>query len=149
MQFNWEKLGIKTRVEKNTLYIFDPIRKKYIQETPEEQVRQFVIYHLVQDLGYPAASISVEKQITYLKLKKRFDILIFANGQPKLLIECKAPFVELSEDTIHQIAQYNFALNAPFFAITNGRNSLIYRVDTKSKKIISENDFPPYQRIIS
>lgn len=124
VQFNWENIGIKTRVEKNTLYFFDPIRKRYIQSTPEEEVRQWFIYELTHTYGYPLSCISVEKQIKYLQRKKRFDILIYKNGIPVMLIECKAPHIQITQATLNQIGQYNFVLKVPYLLITNGKQHI-------------------------
>lgn len=147
MQFNWENIGIKTRVEKNKLYFFDPIRKRYLLTTPEEEVRQWLIYHLTQVLDYPLAAISVEKQINYLRRKKRFDILIYKNGQPVFLIECKAPHIDISQSTLNQIATYNFVLNVPYLLLTNGANQLCCEVDSVQKTYTFLESIPSYKSL--
>lgn len=101
--------------------IFDPIRKKFIPLSPEEWVRQHCICHLIQQFKFPSGLIAIEREIHVHGLRKRFDIVGFAtSGSPLILIECKAPFVELSQETLIQVATYNNKLDSPWMWITNG-----------------------------
>ncbi|WP_420385771.1 type I restriction enzyme HsdR N-terminal domain-containing protein [Roseivirga sp.] len=103
------------------LFIFDPIRKKFIQLTPEEWVRQHILNHLIQNLGYPASRTRVESGLKYNELQKRSDILIYNQQlKPLVLVECKAPSVSLGEGVIEQIGAYNKICQAPLIVITNG-----------------------------
>ena len=61
---------------------------------------------------------------------KRFDILVYdENTKPQLLVECKAPNVKLTEDTFHQIANYNLALQVRYLLVTNGIDSYCCEMD--------------------
>ncbi|MFN0199908.1 MAG: type I restriction enzyme HsdR N-terminal domain-containing protein [Bacteroidia bacterium] len=101
--------------------IWDISRKKWVIASPEEWVRQHVLHFLVKEKGIPLSMIAVEREIAYLKRKKRFDLVVFdAQAQPFILCECKAPSVSLTPDVAFQIATYNTVLNAPFLLITNG-----------------------------
>ncbi|MBO6516298.1 MAG: type I restriction enzyme HsdR N-terminal domain-containing protein [Bacteroidia bacterium] len=147
MQFNWENIGIKTRVDKNVLYFFDPVRKRYLQVTPEEEVRQWLIYYLRTELEYPLAAIAVEKQITYLKRKKRFDILVYVDHHPMMLIECKAPDIELTQKTLNQIGQYNFILKVPYLMVSNGKQHLVCKANLTEKSFLFLDAIPPYKSL--
>tara|TARA_B100000745_G_scaffold279730_1_gene211421 strand:- start:189 stop:632 length:444 start_codon:yes stop_codon:yes gene_type:complete len=147
LQFNWENIGIKTRVEKNKWYFFDPIRKDYFLITPEEEVRQWIIHYLTTNLGYPANNIAVEKQIKYLNKNKRFDVLIYKNARPTLLIECKAPNVSIDQSTLNQIATYNFTLNVPYLLLTNGANQLCCHVDAGANSYEFLEAIPSYKNL--
>lgn len=106
------------------LFIFDPIRKKFILLTPEEWVRQHILNHLIQDLGYPSNRTKVESGLKYNELQKRSDILIYDQQlNPQVLVECKAPHVNLGAEVIDQIAVYNKVCQAPMIIITNGMNT--------------------------
>ncbi|MCA0428067.1 MAG: type I restriction enzyme HsdR N-terminal domain-containing protein [Bacteroidetes bacterium] len=112
--------------EGNQLRIWDRIRKKWVVLTPEEWVRQHVICYLIQN-NWPASRLSVERQLEVNGLKKRFDVLVFnQQGNPELLVECKAPEIELSEETMLQIATYNTRINANFLLVTNGLTHYFY-----------------------
>lgn len=52
----------------------------------------------------------------------RYDLLwVDAHVVPFLLVECKAPDVQISEHTIRQSSWYNLTLKAPFVLLTNGK----------------------------
>jgi hypothetical protein len=147
VQFNWENIGIKTRVEKNKIYFFDPIRKRYLLVTPEEEVRQWVIHHLTSVLGYPSTTISVEKQIKYLNRNKRFDVLVYKDSKPALLIECKAPHIAIDQSALNQIATYNFVLQVPYLLLTNGTKQICCSVDSLNKTYEFLEALPTYKEL--
>lgn len=147
MQFNWENIGIKTRVEKNVLYFFDPIRKKYLRTTPEEEVRQWIIHFLIHQKSVPIAAFSIEKQISYLNRKKRFDILIYKHAKPVFLIECKAPSVSINQEVLNQICTYNFVLSVPYLLVTNGEKQICCKVDLSQKTYQFLSNIPDYKSL--
>ncbi|MBN4082144.1 type I restriction enzyme HsdR N-terminal domain-containing protein [bacterium AH-315-B15] len=101
--------------------IWDRLRKKYVQHTPEEWVRQHFINYLIDHLKYSEALMLSEYTVEYNKMKKRCDIVVMNPNQvAQIIVECKAPQVELSEDTFYQIARYNYVLKAPILILTNG-----------------------------
>lgn len=113
-----EKPKIKT--ENNIEFIFCIVRKRWYIITPEEWVRQNFLLYLHHTLGYSLQIIAVEKQIKLAELKKRFDIVIYKNTKPFIIIECKELNVQLSDETITQVLRYNAILQAPYVVITNG-----------------------------
>ena len=101
--------------------IFDKVRKKFIPLTPEEWVRQHCIEHLNHYFAIPYSRIAVERGITALGLNKRFDIVTFNQlGHANILVECKAPTVEITQETILQAAVYNKTIHSHKMWITNG-----------------------------
>ena len=102
-------------------YIFDAFRKKYVHLTPEEWVRQNFLQYLVQEQGFPAALIAVEKEFSFNRMKKRTDILVYnRQGDPILLVECKAPSVPVTPEVFDQIGLYNLTYRVPWLVVTNG-----------------------------
>lgn len=100
--------------------IFDDVRKKYLQLTPEEWVRQHVVKLLIE-LGYPKSHIRLEQEIKLYAKKKRFDALVCnAQNEAIILVECKAPHVKINQDTLDQICRYNVVSRAPILFISNG-----------------------------
>ena len=113
--------AFRTRNREGQMELFDEIRKTWVKITPEEWVRQNFIQWLILEMKYPSAMIAVEKELMLGELKKRFDALIYnRDHEPWMMIECKAPEVDLSEKTIMQILRYNMAIPVPFLVITNG-----------------------------
>lgn len=145
VSLNLPKAEFKIKSSENTLYIFDIIRKKYVVLTPEEWVRQHVIHYLINIKGYPKSLIAVEKQLIINTLKKRFDILVFnTKGLPDLIIECKSPSINISQDTFDQIARYNLKLNATLLMVTNGLVHYYCELDPLNKQYIFLKDLPDY-----
>lgn len=102
-------------------YIFDPIRKTWLSLTEEEWVRQNMVAYLTISLQYPKEAIALEKAIMVNGLKKRFDILIYNRShEPWMLVECKAPQVELNDKVLQQALRYNIAVPVRWVVITNG-----------------------------
>ena len=119
---------IEKKTGKNT--IFDTIRKKFVQLTPEEWVRQHFVHYLIDHLQYPKSLISIEGGLRYNRLKKRSDIVVYdRNGTPYMLIECKAPEVKVSQRIFEQAAVYNQTLKARYVVITNGLEHYCCEVD--------------------
>ncbi|MDN3202717.1 type I restriction enzyme HsdR N-terminal domain-containing protein [Algoriphagus sediminis] len=102
-------------------YIWDAIRGKELVLTPEEWVRQHWISFLIRQKHYPKGLFSLEKGLKYNSLQKRTDVLIYnRNGQPYLLIECKAPQVKITQKTMEQAAIYHKQLQSEFLILSNG-----------------------------
>ncbi len=110
----------KIKTENKKEYIFCIVRKRWYIITPEEWVRQNFLLYLQHTLGYSLQIIAVEKQIVLSELKKRFDIVVYKDSKPFIIIECKELNVQLSEATISQVLRYNAILQAPYIVITNG-----------------------------
>ncbi|MBD3637648.1 MAG: type I restriction enzyme HsdR N-terminal domain-containing protein [Crocinitomicaceae bacterium] len=101
--------------------IWDVLRKKYVQLTPEEWVRQNFIQYLIQHKDYPAGRMVSEYTLDYNGMKKRCDVALFNQKLGvDVIVECKAPGVVLNEDTFYQIAKYTSTLEAPILILTNG-----------------------------
>ena len=85
--------------------------------TPEECIRQKLLYQMVSELGFPKSLIAVEKEVP--SLKRRFYLLCYApvNGDlvPLLIGECKARF--LNEAAERQLLGYNRSIGAPFLCL--------------------------------
>lgn len=121
--------------------ILDLLRKKWIPLTPEEWVRQNFIQSLVQMHSYPASLIAMEKEIRLGELKKRFDILVYDKlHQPWMMVECKAPSVELNEKVFDQLLRYNIAVPVSFMLITNG--SYTFGWEKKGTELIAIDSMP-------
>lgn len=116
-------IQLKLRQWEGKNQVWDPVRKKWIILTPEEHVRQYILQYMLQSLHYPIAMIAVEKAIMVGTLKKRFDVVVYnANHEPWMLVECKAPEVELTEATLHQLLSYHSAITCNYWVLTNGRH---------------------------
>lgn len=130
LSLNFKAYKFTTKEAEGNTLIFDIIRKKFVVLTPEEWVRQNVIHYLIEDLGVPAGLVSVEKALEFNQLRKRFDVCVAnRNGKLKLLVECKAPNVQLTRQTLMQIAVYQKVLEASYMMVTNGLQHLFFEVE--------------------
>ena len=122
MQLNLPEYEIKLRNSADSkTEVFDPFRKKYLVLTPEEWVRQNFLQYLVQEKGFPASLISVEKGLKVHNQQKRFDAVVFNNRLiPIVLIEFKSTDVKLSQKVFDQIAMYNLKMKVKYLIISNG-----------------------------
>jgi hypothetical protein len=128
--------------DKKTL-IYDEIRKKNVVLTPEEWVRQHFIHFLLNYHNYSKNYIKLEKQIKVNNRTKRFDALVYnKDGTPEVLIECKAPEVEISQSTFAQIATYNMTLRVPYLIVTNGLKHFICKIDFETNSYEYLEDIP-------
>jgi len=124
IQIKFPEPSFKLRQLEDQPQIFDPIRQKWVVLQDEEWVRQNIIAWLVKEAAIPPSFIAVEKNLPYGNTTKRFDILIYAtNHSPWMMIECKAPNVELTESTLMQILSYNASVPVPYMMITNGAST--------------------------
>ncbi len=122
-----KKPAIKTTDGKEL--ILCAIRKKWMVLTPEEWVRQNLILFLIDVMHYPASLMAVEKQLLLGDLKKRFDLVVYKNELPFMLVECKEMNVPISQKTLDQVLRYNINLQAAFFIITNGTACYGFKVE--------------------
>ena len=127
--------------------MFDIIRKKWVPLTEEEKVRQYLIHFLVLQKNIPESHLSVERQIAVNGLTRRYDLVVFDRaGAPWLVIECKAPQVELTQTVVEQVGRYNKTLRAPYIAVSNGCQHFFFQIDFETEKITYLEDMPEYNR---
>lgn len=129
-------------------YIFDIVRKKYVRKQPEEWVRQHMIQYLNREKGYPISLMSIEKEKKINTLKKRCDIVCNdKNGNPLLLVECKAKKIHLTSEVFDQTITYQNKIKAKYILITNGENH--YCFEQKKNQVEFLKKIPKYQEIIN
>ncbi|MEK7226138.1 MAG: type I restriction enzyme HsdR N-terminal domain-containing protein [Bacteroidota bacterium] len=122
LAINYPEPEFRIKKEGSKEFIFDILRKKWLQLTPEEWVRQNFIQYLIKVKKYPASLIAVEKEIRLGELKKRFDILVYdTSHRPWMMIECKAGEVKLDESVVQQVLRYNMSVPVQYIVITNGK----------------------------
>ncbi|NGX61058.1 MAG: hypothetical protein K940chlam9_00537 [Chlamydiae bacterium] len=136
--------------------IYDEIRKKWVEATPEEIIRQNLLHHMVQNLGYPKSLIALEKELSTLPHlspqqkqqapKRRLDILVYQKKSflPLLLIECKA--IPLTPNKIHQVLGYNTFVQAPYIGLCNEKE--IWIANVQEEEATFAVNLPPYSTLV-
>ena len=115
-----ETFDFKFRKDKDKLFIYDLTRKSWLLLTPEEWVRQHWIHYFLNVKGYASSALITEKKIELNGLTKRMDLLVTEKTVAKILVECKAPGIKLTEKTFEQTARYNSIIYAEEIILSNG-----------------------------
>ncbi len=135
----YPKFDFKIREENNKEFIYDELRRKWLVLTPEEWVRQNFVRYLVDVKKYPASLIAIEKEINVGELKKRFDIVVYKNDVPWMIVECKQMNIKMDESVLQQVLSYHSQLQASFLVITNGNSTHI--LEKKENQFIEVDEF--------
>ncbi len=143
---NFPKANLKLTRKGEVIYVWDIFRKRKLIVTPEEWVRQHVLHYLIDHKSIPASLIASEYGIEVNKLTRRCDGVVFdRSGKPIMIIECKAPEIKINEQTLHQIAQYNFSLKVNWLVLTNGIDTVVAFVNADNKSIDYIREIPSYE----
>ncbi len=129
-KLNFPAYNFRFQKYQNKIKIFSKLRKKFIILTPEEWVRQHCVNFLIEEYKYSPQLMNEEKQVIVNGMSKRYDLLVYKpEGSINLIVECKAPDVQISQDTFDQIARYNLSLDADYLMLTNGLNHYFCQLD--------------------
>ena len=120
----------RTETREGRTYVFDPLRRRYVALTPEEEVRQKTLYLLVEHLKVPAGLLAVEYSLKVNGLDRRADAVVFgADGHPLMVVESKAATVTLTDAVLDQAVRYHSALQPRYLLLTNGTAVYCYHAD--------------------
>ncbi len=101
--------------------IYDRLRAKWIGLSPEEWVRQNFVEFLVHHRNYPPQLIANEIGLNLNSTRRRCDTVVYSRSlRPLVIVEYKAPSVEITREVFDQIARYNIVLQAPYLIVSNG-----------------------------
>ena len=118
---NLPPVDLKLKMEDGILKSYDPFRRKYVALTPEEYVRRHFTEWLVTALHYPASNIANEVGVNLNGTKKRCDTLVIDRDRaPLMIVEYKAPGVDVTQAVFDQIVRYNMTLKARYLVVSNG-----------------------------
>lgn len=107
--------------------IWDPLRRKEVKLTPEERVRQWFIGVLAEHMQVPMHMMMSEVGFELGAKQMRADIVVYdRNIRPLIIVECKRPEVELTNDVLDQAIRYNMVLDVKYIIITNGTRTYIF-----------------------
>ena len=95
--------------------VWDPLRKKEVALTPEEKVRQWCIGVLREKMRVPMHMMMSEAGFKLGDKQFRADILVYdRQACPLMVVECKRPEVELTQEVLDQAIRYNMVLNVKY-----------------------------------
>lgn len=128
--------------------IYDVLRHKFVALTPEEWVRQHFTNFLIKEKGFPAGRMVLEAYIPYNGRKKRCDAVVYDEFlKPLVIVEYKAPQVEITQKVFDQITAYNFALHVNYLIVSNGLKHFCCRMDYEKHLVVFMQDIPNFDQL--
>ena len=98
----------RLRTLKGRQMILDNLRHRFVALTPEEWVRQHFVHFLVDHKGYPSALLGNEVALQIGDKTLRADTVLYTPTiQPRMIVEYKAPTIEITQKVFDQIVAYN------------------------------------------
>lgn len=145
---NLPRYEIKVRETSGHRQIFDVLRQKYVALTPEEWVRQHFIHFLSDHLGYPTILLANEVNLKVGGKSLRADTVLYRNDfTPRMIIEYKAPHIQITQKTFDQIATYNMLLHVDYLVVSNGIQHYICKMDYNNQNYLFLEDIPLYRNL--
>lgn len=130
--------------------VWDPLRKKEVALTPEEQVRQWCISILSEKFGFPLHMMMSEAGFKLGGKQFRADIVVYDRRmRPLAVVECKRPEVRLTDEVLDQAVRYNMVLGVRYILITNGKKTMIFErsVTAEGTAFAIVDTLPQYNEI--
>lgn len=128
--------------------IFDFIRRRYVALTPEEWVRQHFVHFLIEHKGYPRALMANEVQLKLNHTQKRCDTVLYRRDlTAQMIVEYKAPDVEITQAVFDQIGRYNLVLHVDYLVVSNGLQHYCCRMDYVQNRYQFLPDIPLYEKL--
>ncbi len=148
LALNLPAFNIKTEQREGRYVVFDEIRRRYIALTPEEWVRQHFVHFLLVHKGYPKALLANEVQIVLNGTKKRCDTVLYRRDfTARMIVEYKAPDIEITQSVFDQITRYNMVLKVDYLIVSNGIQHYCCRMDYRNNSYIFLQDIPKYEEL--
>ena len=145
---NLPKTELKVTTKAGKPHVFDVLRRKYVALTPEEWVRQQFVHYLIREKGYPAECIGNEVSINLNGTRKRCDSVVYGQqAEPLMIIEYKAPTVDITQQVFEQISRYNIKLRVRWLIVSNGLQHYCCQIDYQSGSCQFVEDIPTYERV--
>jgi hypothetical protein len=139
----------RLKEDKGKKYIFDEIRRRFVLLTPEEWVRQHMVNFLIGTKNFPRLLISVEKGFNQNRNRQRYDLLIYNRlGNPTMIVECKAPGIEINQQVFDQAGRYNNKHRAAYLLVTNGMKHYCCLINLENKQYSFLKDIPDFSELI-
>lgn len=146
LSLNLPVFDAKINVRNGKNVIFDTIRRRYVALTPEEWVRQHFVHFLIAYKGYPSSLLANEVMIKLNGMNRRCDTVLYRRDlSARMIVEYKAPDVEISQTVFEQISRYNIALKVDYLIVSNGLEHYCCRMNYSRQSYSFLHDIPDYQ----
>ena len=130
--------------------IWDRLRERWVALTPEEWVRQHFVEWLITDKGFPAALMGNEVSLTQNGISRRCDTVVGdRTGQPLVIVEYKAPNINITQKVFDQIVRYNMVLKARYLMVSNGLVHYCCQIDYEKNSYRFLEEIPRYESLVA
>ncbi len=134
--------------EEGRTCVFDILRQRWVVLTPEEWVRQSFVHFLIKHKGYPSALLGNEISLEVGNTKRRCDTVVYGvQAHPRMIVEYKAPHVNVNQKVFDQISRYNMALHVDYLTVSNGLSHFCLRMDYERGNYSFLPDIPRYEEL--
>lgn len=145
LALNLPSYPIKMQQRGGKKVIFDSLRKKFVALTPEEWVRQHFVHYLTDVKGYPTGLLANEVQLDLNGTRKRCDTVLYNKDlSARMIVEYKAPHVEITQAVFDQITRYNMVLKVEYLIVSNGLQHYCCRIDYTTMRYSFLPEIPDY-----
>ena len=128
-------------------FILDIIRRQYVALTPEEWVRQHFVHFLIHHKGYPQSLMANEVQLKLNGMSRRCDTVVYDRTlKPRVIVEYKAPTVNITQKVFDQICRYNMVLQVDYLIVSNGLAHYCCKVDNENQTYTFLQEIPVYEQ---
>ena len=147
-RLNLPPYPIKIQEKGEKRQIFDFLRRKWVALTPEEWVRQHFVHYLVEQKGYPQSLLANEVELRIGETRLRCDTLLYNKElRPRMIVEYKAPNIQIQQKTFDQIVAYNLLLKVDYLIVSNGLQHYCCKMDYDHQCYQFLEAIPDYQNI--
>lgn len=148
LELNLPPFDRKVTQREGKTFIFDIIRRQYVALTPEEWVRQHFVHFLTDEKGYPQSLMANEVQLKLNGMSRRCDTVVYDRTlKPRVIIEYKAPTVNITQQVFDQICRYNMVLQVDYLIVSNGLVHYCCKMDNITRTYIFIKEIPGYDII--
>ena len=146
VELNLPEYSFKVKkTEGGSWAIWDRLRDRWVALTPEEWVRQHFVEWLITEKHFPAALMGNEVSLTQNGIARRCDTVVADNtGAPLVIVEYKAPNINVTQKTFDQIVRYNMVLHASYLMVSNGLKHYCCHIDYATGTYAFLSEIPPY-----
>jgi hypothetical protein len=95
-----------------------------------------------------AALMANEMSLSIGNKKLRADSVLYNRHlQPRMIMEYKAPTIEITQKVFEQIAAYNLLLHVDYLVVSNGLQHYCCKIDYEKRNYNFLQDIPSYESI--
>ena len=102
----------------------------------------------MEQKGYPKGLLANEVELRIGEKRLRCDTLLYNKElRPRMIIEYKAPTIQIQQKTFDQISVYNLLLKVDYLVVSNGLCHYCCKMDYERQSYLFLEDIPNYESL--